>query len=166
MKIWNVNGTVKADRPSNFNGALNVQDLSNYQGYQIAREFDSKSAMYDMLRNKLHIGKQNIALNSFVDAPPIVTPSGITLIPLRATADRLELNMMLSASKVYTFYDDATRTQITLKNGSNQAVVNGKTVTWSQPFVIIKNTAYVPARDLTKPIGATLAWIPSNIGRL
>ncbi|NIK78457.1 hypothetical protein FHS15_003595 [Paenibacillus castaneae] len=157
---WNVNGVVKADAPVAAKNAIPVDQLFEMQGYQILKKFDEKSTVYDLLKNKLHINKQTLMWYSDDDYnPPIVTAGGITIIPLRDTAEQLGAKLTYDAkTKNLTIFDEATNNTITLKIGTDAARINSNNVKWSFPVVVIDGAAYAPARDLAKALKATIKW--------
>lgn len=159
-EAWNVNGTVKAEVPVASESAIRAEQLFTMQGYQILKHFDEKSTIYDLLKNKLHIGKQSMSW--FTDDeynPPIVTPVGVTIIPLRDTAEQFGAVITYDPkTKGIKVFDEATNTTIVVKIGSDKAVVNGKTVKWAFPVTVVDGAAYVPARNLASALGAKISW--------
>ncbi|CAM4348953.1 copper amine oxidase N-terminal domain-containing protein [Paenibacillus tarimensis] len=157
---WNVNGEVAAEKPAAGADALGMEELSGMQGYQFLREFNSNSVMYDLLKNTFGVGHQQVVLDpEYSQHPPIVTPDGRTLVPLRTTAEAFGAEVKYNGkTKSATILDEATGTEIVLKKGSKTAVINGKSVQWSFPVTSVKGTLYVPARDLTKALKGTLYW--------
>ena len=159
-EAWNVNGDVKSDAPVSSESNIALLDLAEQQGYQVLKNFKEDSVAYDLLKNKLHIGKQSISWysDSYYN-PPIVTATNITIIPLRQTTDALGASLTYQAkTKSLELKDEGTGTTIALKAGSNQAVINGETVKWSFPVTVIDGVTYVPARDLAKALGAKISW--------
>ncbi|GFN31227.1 copper amine oxidase N-terminal domain-containing protein [Paenibacillus xylaniclasticus] len=158
-EMWNINGDVEVNAVSSAqkNGAVSLESLEDMQGYQVLRLFEPTSNIYGLLDKDLHIGHQEAYISMYSSQPPVITPSGITLVPLRRVASELGASLTLESNRI-KLTDDATGTTIVLKKGSNQATVNGKTVKWSFPTTTIDNTVYVPARDLAKALGATLYW--------
>ncbi|MDQ8733187.1 copper amine oxidase N-terminal domain-containing protein [Paenibacillus sp. LHD-38] len=157
---WNVNGQVKAEVPVASAKDFPVEKLFSMQGYQVLKQFDEKSAIYDLLKNKLHINKQNLTWYSYqYYNPVIVTASHVTLIPLRNTVEQLGGVLTYDKkTKSLKVFDEATNTTIVLKNGSDTAVVNGKNVKWSFPVTVIDGVTYVPARNLAAAIKAKIGW--------
>jgi hypothetical protein len=159
-EAWNVNGAVKAEVPVATESAIHAEQLFTMQGYKILKQFDEKSTIYDLLKNKLHIGKQSVSW--FTDDeynPPIVTPVGVTIIPLRDTAEQLGAVITYDKkTKGIKVFDEATNTTIVVKIGSDKAVVNGKTVKWSFPVTVVDGAAYVPARNIASALGAKISW--------
>ncbi|WP_424766396.1 copper amine oxidase N-terminal domain-containing protein [Paenibacillus sp. sgz302251] len=159
-EAWNVNGEVKADAPVASDTAIPAEDLAMMQGYQILKQLDEKSVIYDLLKNKLHIGKQTINWYPYDDYnPAIITAANITIIPLRDTVDQLGAEIAYDAkTKNLKVFDEATNTTINVKIGSDTAVINGKSVKWSFPATAIEGTTYVSARDVAKALGAKIYW--------
>jgi len=156
----NVNGNVKPDEAVKSKGSLTADQLSEMEGYQVLRQFKTDSVAYDILHNQMHISRQQVRLHpEYSYNPPIVTPAGITLIPLRDTADRFGADLKATAKgKSITINDFATSTTMELKSGSKQAVINGKAVSWSFPVTIVDGVTYVPARDFVKALGGKVYW--------
>ncbi|MWC29547.1 copper amine oxidase N-terminal domain-containing protein [Paenibacillus sp. MMS18-CY102] len=161
QEMWNVNGTVVSDKvdAQTKKSAQPIEALAQKQGYEVLRMFDTKSTVYSLLRNDLHIGKQTVSLYVWDESnPPIITPAGVTLVPLREVANQLGASLTASNGKL-TFYDPAKKTSIVLRKGNKQVLVNGKNQTWSFPVTAIGGTTYVAARDLAKALGTTIQWI-------
>jgi len=159
-ELKNVNGTVTPETPKTSAADVNIEQLFSMHGYQVLRQFDKNSAIYDLLRNKLHISKQEVMLHPEYSYPaPIVMPSGITLVPLRNTAEQLGATLEVSLkAKQITLVDEGTGTTIRLVNGNKQVNVNGKTIMWSFPVSVVDGITYVPARDFVKALGGKLYW--------
>ncbi|WP_138754750.1 copper amine oxidase N-terminal domain-containing protein [Paenibacillus sinopodophylli] len=157
---WNVNGDVKSEVPVASKADLSVDKLMDLQGYQILKKFDDKSIVYDLLKNKLHLNKQEITWYNYqYYNPVIVTASNITLLPLRSTVEQLGGVLTYdSKTKSLKVFDEATNTTIVLKNGSDSAVVNGKTVKWAFPVTVVDGVTYVPARNLANALKAKIGW--------
>ncbi len=159
---WNVNGAVKAEAPVAGADALPVEELLEMQGYQVLKQFDDSSVVYDLLKNQFELNKQTVNWYPFsYGNPAILTPSYITIIPLRDTADQLGAQLTYDKqSKSMKLLDEATNTTISLKLNSNKATVNGQAVEWSFPVTSIDGVTYVPARDLAKALQAKISWEP------
>ncbi|WP_338554996.1 copper amine oxidase N-terminal domain-containing protein [Paenibacillus sp. KS-LC4] len=157
---WNVNGAVKADAPVVSENAINLDDMYGLNGYETLQWFDKSSHAYDLLKNTFHVGVQTVELyTQDYGNPPIITPSNITLVPLRDVAEQLGATISYNKkTKQLTLFDKATDTTIIVKNGSDAAIVNGKSVKWAYPATTVNGTVYVSARNLAKSLGATLKW--------
>ncbi|BBH21676.1 hypothetical protein Back11_30210 [Paenibacillus baekrokdamisoli] len=159
-EMSNVNGSITPEAAVEPKQAVDTEKLQDMQGYEILRQFKSDSVAYGLLRNQAHISHQSVAF--YVDeeeSEPILTPAGVTLIPLRKAADRLGATLTrMPGSGTISVYDDATSTTVNLKVNSKVAVINGKTVTWSFPTTVVSGVTYVPVRDFAKALGATVAW--------
>lgn len=157
---WNVNGDVKAEAPVASKSDIPAEKLFGMQGYQVLKQFDEKSTIYDLLKNKLHIGKQNITWYSNESYNPVIlTAGGITIIPLRDTVEQLGGVLTYDKkTKSLKVFDDATKTTITVKLGSDIAFVNGKKVKWSFPVTVIDGVTYVPARNFASALKAKIGW--------
>ncbi|MFF2480778.1 copper amine oxidase N-terminal domain-containing protein [Paenibacillus sp. NPDC058071] len=156
---WNVNGKVTSDKPVVPEQSIAIADLFDAQGYQVLRQFDEKSVVYDLLKNKLHIGKQEVRFYGFEDYPAIVTPTNVTIVPLRDVAEQLGAEVGYNKqTKNVTVFDEATNTTIVLKEGSNQVTINGKAVKWQFPATSIDGALYVPARNFADALKAKVRW--------
>ncbi|WP_188993311.1 copper amine oxidase N-terminal domain-containing protein [Paenibacillus nasutitermitis] len=159
-ETWNVNGAVTPEVPVDSPKALHETDLDAMEGYQLLRQLESNSTLYGLLRNDLEINKQSVQFNADYSSNPVIrTPAGVTIIPLRETVEQLGATLTKDAATgKITIYDDATYTTLVLKAGSNQAVVNGKTLKWAFPTTVVQGVTYVSARDLVKALGGELEW--------
>lgn len=159
-EMSNVNDTVTPDAPVEAENAIDSETLSDMEGYQMLRLFNSDSVVYGLLRNQLHITHQSVNFYSGENQSQIIhTPSGVTLIPLRQTAERFGAVLTrLPKSGTISVYDDATYTTVNLKVNSNIAVINGKTVKWAFPTTVVRGVTYVPVRDFAKALGGTVSW--------
>lgn len=156
---WNINGNVKAEEAVAPENAVSFDELAMGPGYAWLQQFEEDSVIYDILKNKMHLGVQEVYLYTDDYQPPIVTPAGVTIIPLRYTAEELgaEVSYDSEANK-YTVYDEATGTTIELQKGSKVVTINGQKVNWQFPVTAVDDALYVPARDLAVALGATLHW--------
>lgn len=155
---WNVNGDVKPVLPTMGGKTLNADDLSMMEGYDVLRQFDKNSVMYDLLRNQAHISKQTVELNTtYSRNAPIITPSGISLVPLRYTAEAFGATVTKSGGMIIVA-DGGTNAKISLKVGSSNAIINGKTANWSFPTTVVNGVTYVAARDFSRALGAQISW--------
>lgn len=150
---WNVNGKVTPEAPNAADDAISMEDLFRMEGYQLLSNFSKDSDTYNLLRNDLHITKQAV----YTDW--ILTPAGVTIVPLRDTVNDLGATLTKDAATgTIKIYDEATNTTIHLKTGSNIATVNGKKLTWSFPATVVSGTTYVAGKDLAKALGGTTRW--------
>ncbi|RAP75375.1 copper amine oxidase N-terminal domain-containing protein [Paenibacillus montanisoli] len=155
---WNVNGDVKPVKPNPPRLAIDGDRIAEMQGYEVLRLFKPDSVMYDLLRNQAHISKQTITMYpAFSEDAPIITPAGLTLIPLRSTANGFHASLKKEAGRLIV-QDPATGTTISMKAGSNLVTVGGKQIKWSFPPTLIKGVTYVPARNFVNALGGTLKW--------
>ncbi|MFB9327610.1 copper amine oxidase N-terminal domain-containing protein [Paenibacillus aurantiacus] len=155
-----VNETVVPDAVQAGDDAIAFEQVAELQGYEALELFEKESDLYALLRNDLHITRQEVYLMPDYDLyGPIVTASGITLIPLRDTAQQLGATIKSDAKgKKIELKDGATGTKLSLTVGSSWASVNGKNVKWSYPTTVINGATYVPARDFVKALQGTLYW--------
>ncbi|QHT60018.1 copper amine oxidase N-terminal domain-containing protein [Paenibacillus lycopersici] len=156
---WNVNGDVQPAQPSKSQPVLDAESLMNMEGYEVLNQFDKGSDVYDLLRNQAHISKQTLVMSpEFSRNAPIITPGGVTIIPLRYAAESFGATVKEEKDGSIRVQDGATNTSLLLKKGSSNAIINGKTVKWTFPMTVVDNKTYVPARDFAKALGAQISW--------
>jgi hypothetical protein len=108
---------------------------------------------------KLTIGNPNMVVNVDnykLDAAPYIKTSR-TMVPVRAVAEGLGAQVN---------WDDINRVvTITLGNhtikltvGSNEAIVDGQTMTLDAPAEIVSSRTFVPVRFITEAFGCTVQW--------
>ncbi|MFS0727176.1 copper amine oxidase N-terminal domain-containing protein [Paenibacillus sp. 1P07SE] len=156
---WNVNGEVEPERLVTKRGDISLERLFEMESYEIVRLFEEGSLMNDLLRYT-GMNVQTIELYPEFDPnPPVVTPGGITLIPLRDTTEALGGRLAyLPETGTYDIYDPATGTYLKFRKGSNIVTVNGSDASWAFPATVIGDTLYVPARNYIEALGGTLYW--------
>lgn len=108
----------------------------------------------------------SISVNNTQAANVTLTETGIivegrTLVPLRAIFEELEasVNWEQSSQTVTATKDNK---KISLKIGSKNTTVNGKTVTIDVPAQIIHGKTYVPLRFISESLGASVKWDSKN----
>lgn len=157
---WNVNGEVAAKEPVVTDSALSLEEMWDISDYELMKLFKEDSAIYDIMKNKLHLNRQTVTF--FADSyynPPIVVKGSLTLVPLRDTAE--ELGAFISydpKTKSIELFDEATNTTIELKVGSDNVVINGQSVKWPFPVTNVDGVTYVPARSLSSALKAKIGW--------
>ncbi|WP_020616071.1 copper amine oxidase N-terminal domain-containing protein [Paenibacillus daejeonensis] len=156
---WNVNGEVTPERLVTARTDLSLDKLFEMESYELVRLFDEDTLMNDLLR-QMGFALQTVELYPEFDPnPPILTPDGITLIPLRDTTEALGAQLAyLADTNTYDVYDPATGTYLKFRKGSNRVTVNDVDTNWSYPATIIGGTMYVPARNYIEALGGTLYW--------
>lgn len=162
---WNINGDVVPVKPEAPVGSFDIEQTDNMQGYDVLRQFEPNSVVYGLLHNQLHISKQVVSLDTNYSRPaPILTPAGVSLVPMRAVAESLGGTISKDANGKLHVVDPATGTTIIMKVGSGNVVVNGKTVKWSFPPTVVNGTTYVPARPFVAALQGSLSWEKSYFG--
>lgn len=94
-------------------------------------------------------------LESFDQSPLVL--DGRTLLPLRAIFERLGAQVT---------WDEATQTitatrgnhRVTLRVGSAEAIIDGRSVTLTTPPVILQGRTYVPVRFVSEALGGYVGW--------
>ncbi|OBR64405.1 hypothetical protein A7K91_12965 [Paenibacillus oryzae] len=159
---WNVGGAVTADKAVAAENAVDAEELTWLENYEILGYFDENSDLYSLLKNELHMARQTYsAYSDDYYNPPIIVPGYITIVSLRDVGEAFGAEISYdAASKTATLYDALTDTTIKVKVGSDKAVVNGVTEIWPFPATKINGSVYVPARKLAEALGADISWEP------
>jgi len=103
--------------------------------------------------------KLNGQLQSYAQAP--VMSGGSVLVPMRAIFESLDASVKWD-QKTQTITSVKGSSQIKLKMGSKQAVVNGKNVTLDSAPRMVKGTTMVPLRFVATALGADVKWDSSE----
>ncbi|OAB46105.1 copper amine oxidase N-terminal domain-containing protein [Paenibacillus glacialis] len=168
-EIWNVNKAISANIIDISKGSLAI-DLLNANKVTpgtMLRNFDNQSEAYRFIKEDMGVTQKYIYMNTLVDedydwyygyALPIDV-NKTKMVPLRYVAEQLDAELKLDASgKQITIIDDLTGSTIVLKNGSNQALVDGKVVKLTEPVMKHDGTYYVPLHFIAKALGSTVQW--------
>ncbi|WP_438347343.1 copper amine oxidase N-terminal domain-containing protein [Paenibacillus sp. FA6] len=168
-EIWNVNKPVTINKVDTTQGALELDILAVDQitPGTLLRNFEGQSEAYRFLKEDMSITSKYVILETLVDEEygwyydyslPIEV-NRTTMVPLRHVAEQLDAEMKWDNTlKQATVIDDLTGSTIVLKNGSNQALVDGKKVKLAEPFMNYEGTYYVPLRFISDALGATVEW--------
>ncbi len=168
-EIWNVNKAVSANKIDISKGSLLVDMLNANQVTPgtILRNFDNQSEAYRFIKEDMDITQKFIYMNTLVDedydwyydyAIPIDV-NKTKMVPLRYVAEELDAEIKWdSVLKEITVIDDITGSTIVLKNGSNQAIVDGTKVKLAEPVMNLEGTYYVPLRFIAGALGSTVQW--------
>ncbi|MDQ6419843.1 copper amine oxidase N-terminal domain-containing protein [Paenibacillus sp. LHD-117] len=157
---WNVNGSVAADEPAVTDDMLTSAELEELEGHEALEYVDEQSALYELLKNKLHVTRQTyFAYSDDYYNPPIIVPGYITIVAVRDVADAFGASTTYeAATREITVHDELTNTRIVMKVGSDVVKVNGKEEVWPFPVMTVDGTTYVPARKLAEALGADIEW--------
>jgi len=99
--------------------------------------------------------KINGQLQSYAQSPVMV--GGSVLVPMRPIFESLDASVKWD-QKTQSVSSSKGSTQIKLKMGSKQAVVNGKTVTLDSAPRMVKGTTMVPLRFVASALGCEVKW--------
>lgn len=83
--------------------------------------------------------------------------NGRTLVPLRVIFEELDAEVKWDA-KTQTVHATRGKTNMSLKIGSTQTTLNGKTVRIDTPAMIKQGRTYVPLRFVSESLGAEVKW--------
>ncbi|AOZ92131.1 copper amine oxidase N-terminal domain-containing protein [Paenibacillus crassostreae] len=168
-EIWNVNKPVTVNKVDISKGALNIDMFAVDQVTPgtILRNFDNQSEVYRFLQEEMEITYKYFILDTvvdedyewYIDYPLPIEVNKTKMVPLRYVAEQLDAQMKWDASlKQTTIIDDITGSIIVVKNGSNQALIDGVTVKLAEPAMNYEGTNYVPLRFIADALGATVEW--------
>lgn len=99
--------------------------------------------------------KINGQLQSYAQAPVMV--GGSVLVPMRPIFESLDASVKWD-QKTQSVSSSKGSTQIKLKMGSKQAVVNGKNVALDSAPRMVKGTTMVPLRFVASALGCEVKW--------
>src|SRR5688500_9689919 len=94
------------------------------------------------------------------DQPPIIT-AGRVFVPLRGVFERLGAFVEWD-QRTSTVMARQDSTQVVLRLGQAQAMVNGQPTTLDSPPMVVGGRTLVPLRFLGETLGARVSWDPSN----
>ncbi|RCX20348.1 copper amine oxidase-like protein [Fontibacillus phaseoli] len=156
-EIWNVGGTVTADKVDTSAGVIDVMDGTLTPG-QVLRNFEPGSVVYNLLKDEAQITHKSIFLDPYNEYYGVISKKNTSFVPLRYLSEQLDAEVKWTpGSKQIVIIDDITGAQITVSVGSKEASVNGNKVTLDQPvFVHQDGTMYVPLRFIAESLGATV----------
>jgi hypothetical protein len=98
----------------------------------------------------------------FTDAYPFIDESNRTQLPVRAVADMLNCDVSWDAESqaVIITKDDIT---MKLSIGSNEIIVNDKTIIMDTAAKIENDRTYIPGRYIGEALGYTVDWIDGSV---
>jgi len=94
-------------------------------------------------------------------SPSPVTKNGTTLVPMRPIFTALGADITWE-QQTETVFVRKSYTNVTLKVGSSQAVVNGKSVKLAAPVETISGATMVPLRFVSEALGGKADWDPGT----
>jgi len=148
-ETWNVNGDVEVPPVQVPWNAVMDDELDSMQPYRAIRMFDESSILYDVLKNDLAIDDQSFELSNVWGIPFYTDASGVAYIPLRPAMDEFGAKVYYnSRTGEIRFYDEPTDQGFSFRLGSNEAVVNGKTVKLAHKLENHGYYTYIAADDL------------------
>ena len=103
----------------------------------------------------------NDKLMSFPDSQPFIDNNYSTQVPIRFIAESLGAKVGYTASSGEITLSMNNKS-IWMKIGSNQAKVNGKSITLSASPKLVNNRTYVPLRFITETFGYGVTWNKEN----
>ncbi len=156
--IWNVGGTVTADKVDTSAGVIDVMDETLTPG-QILGNFEADSPLHKFLKDEMQISYKYMVLDPYNDYYEVISKKNTSFVPLRYLSEELDAEVKWTpGSNQIVITDDITGAKIVVTKGSNQASINGQTVMLPQPvFVNEDGTMYVPLRFIAQSLGATVS---------
>lgn len=101
---------------------------------------------------KVNVNGVNLVMK---EAPVII--NGRTLVPLRAIFEALNVSPQWDGT-TKTVSASTGNVTMQLKIGSNEAIVNGKTVKLDAPGTLVNGSTMVPARFVAETLGGNVGW--------
>lgn len=121
---------------------------------------DSKSTLYDLLKNDLHITRTDVNLydDGYSLFPPIVE-GDVTYGPIRYVAESLYANVVWNEEmQQITVYDEQSGKTIVMTMGSSKAEVNGREIDLGDAVGTYENSVYVPIIPIVEELGGSAEW--------
>ncbi len=114
----------------------------------------------EMLSGNLNTSSVNVLVNGqavlFPDAQPFIDENGRTLVPIRAIAEALGVEVGWDdANKAVSLTGDST---VSFVIGEKKALVNGQAETMDTAAVIVESRTFVPLRFASEYMGAAVEW--------
>lgn len=169
-EMKDINKPVKADIINTSNAAVVDKDLVTPG--QWLRFFKSDSLAYQLLKD-MGISQKYIFLDlseddyddSYMDAPAPFIHKGVTMVPIRYVAERLDADVTWdSATKSVRIIDDITGSTIIVKLNSTVATVDGKQQHMNSAPITKDNSVYIPLRAVAELLGVEVNYIKSEYG--
>lgn len=157
-EVWNIGGSVKADKVDIAAGVLNVID-DNVTPGKLLRNFEGVAPLHKVLKNDFRITEKSVYIDPQNEYYGIIMKKNTSFAPLRYVAEELDAEVKwVPATKQIKIIDDITGGEIVLTVGSSKAKVNGEIVNLPQPpFVHTDGTTYIPLRFIAETLGANVA---------
>ncbi|MVP01743.1 copper amine oxidase N-terminal domain-containing protein [Paenibacillus lutrae] len=163
---WNINKPVTID-PVKADGDKILFDTSNPEAVpslgSFLRSIDKNSAFYKLIKEDLQVTKRN-ALVSMDDEWSKYGFAGylkndVSMAPVTYVSELLDAEVKWDgATKQITVIDDLNGHTVVFTLGSDQAVVDGKTVTLEQSAELTGDFTFVPLRFLVESLGGEVKW--------
>lgn len=121
---------------------------------------DSKSTLYGLLKNDLHITRNELKLydDGYSLFPPIVE-GDVTYAPIRYVAEGLYANVVWNEEKQQiTVYDEQSGKTIVMTMGSSKADVDGREIDLGDAVGVYENSVYVPIVPVVEELGGSATW--------
>ncbi|MCM3128583.1 copper amine oxidase N-terminal domain-containing protein [Paenibacillus provencensis] len=156
-EIWNHGTEVKADKVDTSNGVLDVMYGEATTG-EILRNFEGSAPVHELLMNS-----GMTSMFTYLDPEDeyygVVNNDGTGFVALRNFADQFEADVKWTkGSNQIVVTNDLTLEQSTYTLGSDQAVVNGETVTLPSAPYMEHGMVYVPLRSIAEALDATVTF--------
>jgi hypothetical protein len=161
-ELWNINKPVKADVIDISAGKIDVNSVNNPSKF--LGSLDSKSRLYDLLRNDLKLGKKEINLlmdnySGFNESTKPFYRNDTIMVPARFVVEQLDAEVTWNeADKQVVVTDSLSGTVIKLNIGSKQASVNGTIKPLETEAELKDGTTFVPVRFISENMGAKVNW--------
>jgi hypothetical protein len=165
-ELWNINKPVKADVIDTSAGKIELSAVNNSS--KLLGALDSKSRLYDLLKNDLMLSKKEVNLlmdnySGFDESTKPYYRNDAIMVPARFVVEQLDADVVWNeADKQVVVTDALSGTVIKLNIGSKQASVNGMIKPLEAEAELKDGTTFVPVRFIAENMGAKVGWNSSQ----
>lgn len=162
---WDLNQPVKADVIDTSAGVLELDSKSMSKPGKILAGIDTKSQLYQLIKNDLQLTKKNISMivdnnsSSFQSSSKPYNSNGTIMVPARFVVEQLDADVAWDqATQQVTITDWVSGAVIKLNIGSKQASVNGMIKPLETEAELTDGSTFVPVRFIAESMGAHVSW--------
>jgi hypothetical protein len=169
-EMWNQNKPVAITPIAVRDDALQVGGLDGADSTALLANFAPDSAMYRLLKDDLHITRQQTTLlftandeYEYDSTHPYINENGVAMVSARFIAEQFGADVTWDDEKQAVLIHDArSGADISLQIGSSVAEVNGKQVQMPSAATMKNESTFVPLRFIAEALGAKLVWDDST----
>jgi hypothetical protein len=163
VEAWNLNKPVTIDQIDKTNGVAEFSGFVSMSPSKLLSSLDSKSQLYQLLKNDLKITKKDIRMVvDNTDSGDSIRPynkNGNVMVPARFVVEQLDATVNWEeATNQVTITDELRGIKIVIAIGSQTASVNGVIKPLEAAPELTNGSTFVPVRFIAESLGATVGW--------